>query len=245
MKDQDAYGHEVWDYYKKKSGYEIIERDDGYIHASSGPKAYFAPYEEWHRIEKESLEFAKGRVLDVGCGAGRVAIYLQNEKKLDVLGIDNSPLAIKVSKLRGLKKARVLDFQKIDFTPASFDTIIMFGNNFGLFASPSIAKRLLKKLFTMASEDAVIICNTADPYKTNDPDHLLYQRRNKERNKPGGQIRIRARYRTFIGKWFYYLLVSKDEMYKIVQGTGWKIERFFDAPPGERLVYIALIHKER
>jgi SAM-dependent methyltransferase len=83
------------------------------------------------RIEKAAIKFAKGRVLDVGCGAGRVAIYLQNEKKLDVLGIDNSPLAIKVSKLRGLKKAKLLDFRKINFPSTLFDTIVMFGNNGG------------------------------------------------------------------------------------------------------------------
>lgn len=65
-----------------------------------GPRLYFAPYSEWYKIEKEALKFANGRVLDVGCDAGRVEIYLQNEKKLDVLGIDDSSLAIRVSKLQ-------------------------------------------------------------------------------------------------------------------------------------------------
>jgi SAM-dependent methyltransferase len=162
--DQDAYGHEVWDYYQAKPAYEIIERDDGYINTSQGPKVYFSPYDEWRRIEKESLEYAKGRVLDVGCSAGRIALHLQNEKRLDVLGIDNSPLAVKVSKLRGMKKVQLLDFHKIAFPPDSFDTIVMFGNNFGLFSSPGLAKKLLRKLFVMTSSDGVIICQSVDPY---------------------------------------------------------------------------------
>ncbi len=242
-KDRDAFGHEIWDYYQKKPAYEIIERDDGYINTSSGPKFYFSPYEEWHRMEQESLEFANGKVLDVGCGAGRVAIHLQNEKKLEVLGIDNSRLALKVSRLRGLRKTRILDFHKIDFPPSSFDTIVMFGNNFGLFSSPKLARRLLRKLFVMTSEDAVMIFQSVDPYKTDDLDHLAYQRRNRMRGRLGGQIKIRARYRTFVGKWFYYLLVSKDEMKEIVRDTGWTIERFFDAEPNERPLYIAILRK--
>jgi hypothetical protein len=35
--------------------------------------------------------------------------------------------------------------------------------------------------------------------------------------------------RTFIGNWFDYLLVSQDEMENIVEGTGWRIDRFFNA----------------
>jgi len=239
--DRDAYGHEVWDYYNKLPAYGIIERDDGFIESVGGPKLYFAPYSEWHRIEKAAIKYAKGRVLDVGCGAGRVAIYLQNEKKFDVLGIDNSPLAIKVSKLRGLKKARLLDFHKIDFPRESFDSIVMFGNNFGLFSSWDTAKRLLKKLFVMTSENAVVICQSLDPYNTDNPDHVSYQRQNMKKGKMGGQVTIRARYRTFIGKWFDYLLVSKKEMKEITDGTGWKIEKFFEAT--ERPFYIAVMRK--
>jgi len=77
----------------------------------------------------------KGRVLDVGCGAGRVGIYLQRYRNLDVTGIDISPLAVRVSRLRGLRKVRLLALEDIDFPRGSFDSVVMFGNNFGLFGS--------------------------------------------------------------------------------------------------------------
>jgi len=104
--EEDAYGQEIWAYYSGRDSFEIVERDDGYFDASNGPKAYFSEYEDWSLSEKKSLEFVKGRVLDIGCGAGRHSLYLQN-KGFDVLGIDNSPLAIKVCKLRGLKKLKL------------------------------------------------------------------------------------------------------------------------------------------
>jgi hypothetical protein len=41
-----------------------------------------------------------------------------------------------------------------------------------------------------------------------------------------GQLRIRIRHGVIIGPWFDYLLASKDEVEKIVAGTGWEIKTF-------------------
>jgi len=142
--EEDAYGHEIWAFYNGRKVLEIAERDDGYISAAPLPKMYFSKYEKWPVHERKAMEFIMGRVLDVGCGAGRHALYLQ-EKGLDVLAIDNSPLVIRVSKLRALKKAEVVSIEEVDFKPNSFDTIIMLGNNFGLFGRFKKTKRLLKK----------------------------------------------------------------------------------------------------
>jgi len=240
----DAFGHEVWDYFTKRQGWEVIERDDGYIDpypSNVAPRLYFAPFKDWPEVERKGIRFAKGRVLDVGCGAGRVAIYLQRYKGLDVLGIDNSPLAIRVSRARGLRKTRLIAFEDIDFGPGSFDSIVMFGNNFGLFGSRSRAKRLLRKLFTMTSPGAVLICDSADPYKTSNPDHLRYHKRNRARGRMPGQVRIRVRYLSYAGRWFDYLLVSPDEMKEIVLGTGWRIDRFIRSRKGP--LYIGILRR--
>src|SRR6185369_17479108 len=93
----DAYGAQLWSYFKTgapKS--ELIERDDGLMSAGEyGPALYFSEYKNWSPIEKEAIKCVRGRVLDIGCGGGRHSLYLQG-KGLDVTGIDNSPLAIKV-----------------------------------------------------------------------------------------------------------------------------------------------------
>ncbi|MCI0398373.1 MAG: hypothetical protein L0332_31595 [Chloroflexi bacterium] len=44
MKDeQDALGHEIYDYLQGKEVVEIIERDDGFIGTSGGPAASLIP----------------------------------------------------------------------------------------------------------------------------------------------------------------------------------------------------------
>ena len=98
---QDAFGHEIQDYFEGESSYEIIERDDGFFSLSPGPELYFLEYEDWPESERRAMKYVRGKVLDVGCGAGRHALYLQ-EQGTDVLGVDNSPRALEVCKTRGL-----------------------------------------------------------------------------------------------------------------------------------------------
>lgn len=237
--EEDAYGQEIWAYYKDRESFEIVERDDGYFSTSTGPELYFSEYEDWSLHEKKAMEFVKGRVLDIGCGAGRHSLYLQ-KKGFDVLGIDKSPLAVKVCKLRGLKEAKVMSIEDISFKSISFDTIIMMGNNFGLFGSFKKARRLLERFYGMASENVLIIAETLDPYKTDNPAHLEYQEFNRKRGRMSGQLRIRVRFGKYVTNWFDYLIVSKEEMKEILVGTGWKVKEFIDS---EDSSYIAIIEK--
>lgn len=238
--EEDAYGQEIWARYQGREVFEIVERDDGYIDTSvNGPRTYFSKYEDWAPYHRRAMDFVKGRVLDIGCGAGRHSLYLQ-KKGFDILGIDNSPLAIKVSKLRGLKKAKVMSIRNINYKPDSFDTIIMMGNNFGLFGSFKKAQELLRRFHRMTSKNALIIADTLDPYKTDNPDHLEYHKLNKEKGRVGGQVRIRIRFRKYVGRWFDYLMVSKEEMKELLKRTGWKVKEFIDS---EGSPYITIIEK--
>lgn len=238
--EEDAYGQEIWAHYNGLYNPEIVERDDGYFSLSTGGKLYFSSYDEWASYEKKALEYVKGRVLDVGCGAGRHSLYLQ-DKGYDILGIDVSPLAIKICKLRGLKKAEVMSIEEVKFSPNSFDTIMMLGGNFGLFGSFNKARRILKRFSRITSRDALIIAETRDPYKTDDHDHLEYQELNRRRGRMSGQLRIKIRYRKYATPWFDYLLASKEEMKEIIEGTGWKAREFIDS---EGSSYIVVMEKE-
>ena len=98
----------------------------------------------------------------------------------------------------------------------------MFGNNFGLFGSPTKARRLLRRLRPLTGR---IVAASNDPSATDDPVHLAYHERNRRRGRMPGQLRLRVRYRDLTGPWFDYLIVSPDEMGAIVEGTQWRIRR--------------------
>lgn len=238
-RQDDAYGQLIHDFYCGKRPQEIIERDDGLIDTSSGPAAYFAEYQDWGQDLQQAVDLARGRVLDIGCGAGRHALYLQG-KGLDVVGIDVSPLAIKTCRERGLRDARVLSITQVSSRLGEFDTIIMMGSNFGLFGNMTRAKWLLRRFRAVTSGNARIIAESADPHATKNPSHLAYHRRNRDRGRLPGQLRIRVRYQTYIGRWFDYLKVSREEMRNVVEGTGWRVTRFI---PETGTVYVGVIEK--
>ncbi len=234
---QDAFGHALHDYVHGRGGREVIERDDGYVNFSR--MAYLAEFPQWPAHHRQAVRYAKGRVLDVGCGAGRHALYLQR-KGLDVLGIDVSPLAVQVRRRRGLKHVRTMSITQISRALGTFDTVLMLGANFGLFANPRRARWLLRRLHTITIPNARIIAESRHPYETDDPFHLAYHRHNKRHGRMPGQTRIRVRYQNYATPWFDYLLVSRNEMHVIVRGTGWAVRRF--APP-RGAFYIAVIGK--
>jgi SAM-dependent methyltransferase len=218
---------------------EIIERDDGMIDTAAGSHAYFASFEEWPEVEKVAVSYARGRVLDVGCGAGRVALYLQ-EQGCEVVGIDVSPLAVEVCRRRGVRDVRLLSITQTNSRLGQFDAIVMLGNNFGLFGNRRRARWLLRRWGGMTGSAGRIIAETLDPYQTDNPDHLSYHEWNRRRGRMGGQTRIRVRFRKSISPWFDYLFVSHDEMRDIVNGTGWRIGQTLgtDGPH-----YVAILEK--
>jgi SAM-dependent methyltransferase len=237
---QEGYGQALYDFFHKAEGYEIVERDDGLIAPAGGPQNYFRSYDEWPESQKQAMSYVRGRVLDIGCGAGRHSLYLQ-EQGFDPLGIDISPLAIEVCKLRGLEKAKVLSITQVSSKLGTFDTILMLGNNFGLFGSFKRARWLLRRFRAMTSAQARIIAESRDPLGTDRPEHLAYHEFNRQRGRMPGQLRIRVRYRTYTTPWFDYLLVSQVEMQEILAGTGWAVREFLDWKEG---IYTAIVEKE-
>ncbi len=242
MKPQeDAFGREMYDYFLTGEAIELIERDDGFMATSMGPAAYFSAYPDWPPYLQEGIDLAQGRVLDIGCGAGRHALYLQ-ERGHEVVGVDNSPLAVEVCHQRGVKDARVMSITQVSRQKLGmFDTIVMLGNNFGLFGNVRRAKWLLRRFYGMTGEDGRIIAESNDPYLTNKPYHLDYHERNRKRGRLSGQIRLRVRYLTYIGQWIDYLMVSQTEMQEILAGTGWVVSRFIES---DGSLYIAVIEKD-
>lgn len=242
MKDsQDAYGHELLDHLQGFSGHEIVERDDGHFSVNlDTPQVYFSQYKDWMPNEKKAIRFARGRVLDIGCGAGRMMLYLK-QKGLNVMGIDISPLAIEVCKKRGLKNVRVLSITQVDSKLGFFDTILLFGGNFGLFGNPKRAKWLLKRFHRMTSDEGRIIAVSCNPYMSTSIDNREYRVFNRGRGRRNGYLRFRIRYRKFVTPWQEWLLVSQKEMRSLLMDSGWKVKRLFGSPHSP--AYYAIIDK--
>lgn len=236
MRTGDAFGMALVAHHRGQDSTHFVERDDGYLD-SMDAGMYFSRWWHWLPTERKAMRWARGRVLDAGCGAGRHAIHLQ-EKGFKVTGLDDSPLALKVCRERGLKRTLLMDFARVGtLPPGAFDTVLMMCNNFGLFGSPAGAKRLLRALHRVTAPGARILASSNDVYRTRDPYHLGYHRLNRGRGRWPGQIRLRVRFRNIASPWFDYLMVSRGEMKSLVRGTGWKVEGFI----GKKAFYVGVL----
>jgi SAM-dependent methyltransferase len=237
--EDDAYGAMMLAALDGARTPEIVERDDGFIEAGGySAEVYLSPFRRWPPYQRRAMRYVRGRVLDVGCGAGRVCLHLQ-DRGLEVVGIDISPGAVEVCRRRGVLDARVCPIEDVDESLGVFDTIVMFGNNLGLLASRAKGRRLLRRFHELTSDRGRIVAETRDIYRTEDPAHLAYHERNRQRGRLPGQIRIRVRYRLLKTPWFDYVMVSPDELRQLLTDTGWHLARTIDS--GD--MYVAIIDK--
>ena len=119
----------------------------------------FRDFKGMPKLEKKALQLSKGKILDVGCGAGSHSLYLQ-EKGFDVTAIDISPNAIKACELRGLKNARVHNVLEVE--NETFDTIFLLMNGTGIFGTLADTSKYLQKLKLLLNPNGQILIDSSD-----------------------------------------------------------------------------------
>ena len=155
---KDLFGKAIFDYQTNNNPEPIItetsisdtdQMDVGYL---------FRDFKAMPKIEQKALQLAKGKILDVGCGAGSHALYLQ-KKGYDVTGIDISPNAIKTCELRGLQKAFVKNILDIDTSKEEnkYDTILLLMNGTGIFGTLVQIAKHLKQLKSLVKQNGQIL----------------------------------------------------------------------------------------
>lgn len=157
---KDLFGKAILDYQTDNDPRDLVT-ETSISEADEMHVAYlFRDFTQMPIIEKKALSLAKGKILDVGCGAGSHSLYLQEEKNLDVTSIDISPGAIEACRLRGLKKARVQNL--MDVESETFDTILLLMNGTGIFGQLKNITKFLGKLRSILNPGGQILIDSSD-----------------------------------------------------------------------------------
>ena len=157
---KDLMGRAIWDYFYQENP-EDLQTETSISELDDLPVSYlFRNYKEMNALEKKALDLSFGKVLDVGAGAGSHSLYLQNDKKLEVLALDISPKSIEICKARGVENAVCEDFLK--FSEGKFDTILLLMNGTGIFQSLKNVDQYLQKLKNLISENGQILIDSTD-----------------------------------------------------------------------------------
>ncbi|TYL39736.1 methyltransferase type 11 [Natronococcus pandeyae] len=238
----DPLGRAMRDYQRGTLG-TLRYRDGATTQDGRVAEYYFESPEHWadERIAVlERIANRDGPVLDVGCGAGQYACWLQ-ERGLEVTGIDASPHAVEAAREQGLENARVMDMFDLTFDPGRFATVQVFGTQLGLAASFAGVRELLGSVARITDEDGVAVVDNYDPNAIAD-DLLGY------RPDPRDGVAHRCFHleyepndesETVVGPTLHFLLFGPDRLADATIGTPWRVA---DIVREER-TYVAVLEK--
>lgn len=200
--------------------FEVLERDDGHVRANDAAR-YVTP--SWGPLDDWIHQRATGRVLDVGCGAGRNALVLQ-DAGLDVVGLDVSPGAVEVARTRGLTHVVEGTLDTADLT-GTFDSFVLAGNNLGLLADRDTAPHVLRRLAELSVPGGRILATATgrEPGSSLSEDDADYEARNLQRGRLRWQVTMRSRFGRLTTPWFEYLFLTLEELDDLIAGSRWRI----------------------
>lgn len=155
----DLFGKAILDF-QTNNFPEAISTETNISESDDMDVAYlFRSYNEMPKLEQKALQLSKGKILDVGCGAGSHSLYLQ-ENKFDVISIDISANAIEACQLRGLKNVKVQNI--LDVENDKFDTILLLMNGTGIFGTLKETSNYLQKLKSLLAPNGQILIDSSD-----------------------------------------------------------------------------------
>lgn len=156
---KDLFGKAILDYQTNNSPEDLIT-ETSISEADEMSVAYlFRSYKDMPKIEQKALQLTKGKILDVGCGAGSHSLYLQ-EKGFDVMPIDISENAVKACTLRGLKNVKIQNILSLE--NEKFDTILLLMNGTGIFETLENCTKYLSKLKSLLNANGQILIDSSD-----------------------------------------------------------------------------------
>lgn len=157
---KDLFGKAILDFQTNNAPEDLIT-ETSISEADEMSVAYlFRSFDEMPKLEQKALKLAKGKILDVGCGAGSHALYLE-EKGLEVTAIDISANAIEACKLRGVSNAKVYNVLELE-SSEKFDTILLLMNGTGIFDSLKETSKYLQKLKSLLNDGGQILIDSSD-----------------------------------------------------------------------------------
>jgi SAM-dependent methyltransferase len=180
-------------------------------------------------LDAIAIERCRGRVLDVGAGAGRHALALQ-ARGLAVVAIDVSPIAVALCRARGVRDARVCDVMRLDSEEplGRLDTILFGMQTIGVAGGVGTLGRLLGRLAAVLAPGGELLVDSSalrEAWEGDDSD-----------TTPGrGEIVLSTRYRGWRGEPFPWLYLSEQDLRGVAAEAGFEMETLGRVPSGEFL----------
>lgn len=175
---------------------------------------FFRDWDNMPGLEKTAVQLAKGKVLDVGAGAGCHSRLMQ-ETGLEVTALEKSKGACDVMSLLGIK---FLNHDLFELKEEKYDTILMLMNGIGIAGTLGKLELLLRKLKNNLEPNGQIILDSSD---------ICYLFMDEEGGQwidinahYYGELRYRFEYNGEISEEFDWLFIDQKKLMEIADRTG-------------------------
>lgn len=217
---EDPMGAAIRDYFRQGKSAQLKVLSSLFDDDEMPVAHLFRSYHEMPPLEQRALNEARGKVLDVGAGAGCHALALQ-ERGFDVTAVDISPLSCETMKERGVANVECVNIFNQRFQER-FDTLLLLMNGTGIAGKLSRLPQLLSRLKQLMNPSAQILIDSSDlRYVYEDENGVL------DVDLDGayyGEVDYQMTYRNIIGKSFDWLYADSVVLAECCRQCGLKCE---------------------
>ena len=210
---KDLHGRAILDYYQGDESASLLIHNNYDTPEEMPVEVFFRNELDFTVLENLALIESKGKVLDIGAGAGALSLTLQS-RGFDVYALENSSGCIEVMKQSGVKNYIHQDYQQ---HRGSYNTVLILMNGLGLAGRLQRVPDFLKKCMSLLQSDGQLLIDSSDI-------GYLYQ---KDIEKPSGyhgEVRYQYEYKGEKGDWFDWVYVDQQTLTSIIHQLGHKVD---------------------
>ncbi len=225
----DILGYAMMDHYHGRSAGKL------WVHNTYGPKEempvqiYFRDMAVMPELEWIALQRCRGRILDIGAGAGSHALALQQLGQ-DIAALDISPILVDLMEQRGVKKVIAGDFFDLPTGNSdTYNTLLLLMNGIGLAGSLDGLDKFLQKAQRILYPGGQLLFDSSD---------IAYLYKGRPPNGPDyyGALFYQYEYKRQRSDWFQWLFIDRKTFTAIATKAGWETELLYEDGHDQYLV---------
>lgn len=212
---------------------DLLYRDGEQVQDGHVEEYYFGDPSDPSEFTRRRFEHVEGPVLDVGCGAGRDALWFQ--ERYETLAVDVSPGAVQAARERGVENAEVMDMFDLAVADGRFRTVWVTGTQASIASSLTGMSALLAEFARVTDADGRAVVDMLDPTVEGFEEAFGYRpdfRRGMARRTFHFEYRegreatdagTEPRPGDTVGRSLDFLLVDPERFRGAVAATGWSV----------------------
>ena len=194
---------------------ELVERRDVPV------KLFFREAADFPALERKAIELCRGRVLDIGAGAGCHSLALQ-ERGLQVCAMDFLPECVEVMKRRGVREAHCANIHAFEAEP--FDTLFSMMNGMAVVRDLNGLQPFLRDVRRLLKPDGQFLVDSTDMRQVAAPGIQTYLEMKRDRGEYFGEMHLQLEYKGRRGTPFTQLYVDAETLTEHAAQSGWACE---------------------